>query len=81
MLLQHRNGEALEPTQIVGQCPFPRATLVLTKIDIEDPVHGLDAPMPANRLAESFPAEVFARDVVAGADSAFVGISRGLKLV
>ena len=64
MALQKRHCEASQPAQIIAKCSFACAAIVLTKINIQHPVHRLDAPMTANRFAESLAAEVSAENVV-----------------
>ena len=64
MTLQKRHREASQPTQIVAKCSFSCAAVVLAKLHIQHPVHRLDAPMAANRLAESLAAEVTAENIV-----------------
>ena len=64
MALQQGDGEASQPTEVVTECSFSCATVVLAKIDIEHPMHGLDAPMSAHRFAESFSAEIATQDVI-----------------
>src|SRR5271166_1072018 len=64
MALEKRHCEASQPAQIVAECSFTCAAVVLAKIDIQHPVHRLDAPMTANCLTKSLAAEVTAENVV-----------------
>ena len=64
MTLEQRHREASQPAQIVAKRSFTCAAVVLAKVHIQHPVHRLDAPMTANRLAESLAAEVTAENVV-----------------
>ena len=64
MTLQQGHGEASQPAQIVAQRSFAGAAVVLAKVHIQHPVHRLDAPVTADRLAESLAAEITAENVV-----------------
>jgi len=56
VVLQSRDGEASQPAQVVAQRPFARAAIILAKVDVQHPMHGLDAPMAADRFAKAFTA-------------------------
>ena len=58
MTLEEGDREALEPAEIVAQCGLPGATVVLAEVHVQYPVHRLDPPMTAHRLAESLAAEI-----------------------
>src|SRR3954453_17033758 len=63
MTLQKSHREPPQPAQIVAESPFPRAAVVLAKVHIQHPVHRLDPPVAADRLAETLAAEITAEDV------------------
>src|SRR6478736_3399848 len=63
MTLQERHREAPQPTEIVAKRPLARAAVVLTEGHVQHPVHRLDPPVPAHRLAEALAAEISAEDV------------------
>ena len=64
MALQKAHGEASQPAQIVAKRSLACAAVVLAKVHIQYPVHRLDAPVTADRLAESLAAEITAENVV-----------------
>src|SRR5262245_12740221 len=64
MALQEAHREAPQPAQIIAQRALARAAVVLAEVHVQHPVHRLDAPMTADRLAESLTAEIAAEDVV-----------------
>src|SRR3954454_16159679 len=62
--LEQGHGEAPQPTEIVAQGTFASAALILAEVHVQHPVHRLDAPMTAHRLAEALAAEITAEYVV-----------------
>src|SRR5512142_1540268 len=65
MTLQERHSEAAQPAQVVAQGPLAGPALVLAEVHVQDPVHRLDAPVAADRLAEALAAEVVTAQIVA----------------
>src|SRR3954464_440338 len=64
MALQEGHGEAPQPAQVVAQGPLAGATVVLAEVHVQDPVHRLDPPVAADRLAEPLAAEIAGAEVV-----------------
>src|SRR5262249_11516466 len=64
MTLQKRHREAPQPTQVVAQRALAGAAVVLAEGHIQHPVHRLDPPVTAHRLAEALAAEVSAENVI-----------------
>src|SRR5574339_585744 len=64
MTLEKGDREASQPAKIVAQCALAGATVVLAEVHVQHPVHRLDAPMTAHRLAETLAAEIPAENVV-----------------
>src|SRR5512143_1505070 len=63
MTLEKGHREAPQPAEIVAQGALPGAAVVLAEVHVQDPVHRLDAPVAADRLAEPLAAEITAEDV------------------
>src|SRR3990172_2000492 len=66
MALEKSHREAPQPAEIVAQRSFARAAVVFAKVHVEHPVQRLNAPVTANRLAESLAAKIAAENVVSG---------------
>src|SRR3954465_15378222 len=81
-MLEERDGEAAQPTEIVSQRAFAGAAIVFPKSDIQGPVHRLDGPVAAHRFAEALAAQVTRADVIAHlARLATIGVLRHAQRV
>src|SRR5829696_10163886 len=65
MTLQERHGEATQPAQIVAQGPLAGPAVVLAEVHVQHPVHRLDPPVAAHRLAEPLAAEIPTAEIIA----------------
>src|SRR5437763_14298972 len=63
MTLQKGHCEAPQPTEIVAQRSLTRTTVVLAKVDVQDPVHRLAPLIDAYRLADTPAAVLTAENV------------------
>src|SRR3954470_5448971 len=64
MTLQERHCEAPQPTQVIAERALAGAAVVLAEGHVEHPVHRLDPPVTAYRLAEALAAEISAENVI-----------------
>ena len=65
MPLEEGYRKATKPAEVIAQGTLAGSAVVFAKRDIQDPMHGLNTPVTANRLRETLAAQITRADVVA----------------
>jgi hypothetical protein len=66
--------EAADEGHVLGSVAGPITRQIVLEFDIEQPMHALDAPVPARTPGDAFDIERRGRDIVVGIEAAAIGI-------